>query len=260
MRRANIKILGLCCLVASVNACAATEDDVIGTDEAANTSGEHPVKYSVDHERRVGTAQIDLARYSKTDLTKAVEITGARLPSSGVIPAQDLLAPFARSKALTYPREEIVNCWYTAIASISPDFESARYMTDKELSCHLESSFEQVDEPRFGDLVRFRDAKGEEVHAATYIGTDAATGKIVVFSKNGPTIETPFGFTTLDVLRERVYSETKTVTFHRPKREVLDPKRPGQPCFREAEQSRLETGQMGGGGGGGGFFDDWSPM
>lgn len=253
----------------SVAACDGSDAtdiaDESSLDEKADSTGattaNQPVLFTYDETKRVGKAQIDLAQFSATALSQATQYTGATLPKQGVIPAQNLLTSFAKSKALTFPSDEVVNCWYTAIASVMPGFKQARYMDDAEFACQLKVGFTITSKPQFGDVVRFQDSSGVEVHGAVYIGVDKANGQAIVFSKNGPTRETPFGFTTIDSLKSRVYSETAKITYYRPKKKLIDPTSESQECYKEAQDSRLESGQMDGNSGkGSGMLGDWAPM
>lgn len=243
------------CILYFLTACG-----IQGRGSALNEdSSESGVVFSYDKEGRVGKATIDLSRYPQQSLSHVKDYTGGSIATSGVVPAQNLLSPYARQVALTFPTTEFVNCWFTSMASLMPGFDKPRYMGDKEFACHLNQSFKKTTTPQFGDVVRFQDKDGGEVHGATYVGVDEATGGVIVFSKNGPTKATPFGFSTIESLSKTVYRETASVTFYRPAKKISDPKSAGADCFEEAEASRFDSAQMGDRAGrpSGGILNNW---
>lgn len=108
------------------------------------------------------------------------------------------------------------NCWYNSIAAIADNrasyaqandlrkarWEKARFMGPAEFRFLMETYFEEVEEPRFGDIVRYYTADNfydedlyiysGEVHAAVYIGREqikdgsGMTGhRDIVLTKNG---------------------------------------------------------------------------
>lgn len=90
------------------------------------------------------------------------------------------------------------NCWYTSISSIADDkslyarstglaaasWDQPRFMGPTEFRAHMEQ-FDQVEEPRFGDILRYYTEEtiyegmifGGEVHAAVYIGEETYSDK-----------------------------------------------------------------------------------
>jgi hypothetical protein len=65
-------------------------------------------------------------------------------------------------------------------------------------------------EPRFGDIILLTLPDGSSIHSAVYI----ADG--IVFTKNGPSLATPFVFSTMeDMLAFYPSSETLSLTYYR---------------------------------------------
>lgn len=161
----------------------------------------------------------------------------------GMVPAERLLSPYAERVAFTMSPKDGPNCWHTSIASIFHKWTESRYMHDAEFSCHVTTWFREVKDPKFGDLIRFLDDKGEELHGATFIGIDKATQEAVVFTKNGYSSASGWGFMTFADLKE-VYAEFKSVKFYTPVEEALEPVRAGMKCRAEFVQSQSRQKDM----------------
>lgn len=163
----------------------------------------------------------------------------------GSIAAEKLLSPYAERVAFTMSEKDGPNCWHTSIASIFAKWTKSRYMHDAEFGCHVETWFQEVKDPKFGDLIRFLDEAGNELHGATFIGVDKQSQEAVVFTKNGYSMMQGWGFMTFADLKE-VYSAVNSVKFYTPMVVALEPAQPGMECYQQylesaAYQKSMET-------------------
>lgn len=229
--------------LAAVDATALSSTNLKSDDAQESSTAARAIDFSLVSSLGdgVGQAEIDMAKSAPEILSEALEFTGAALPESGDIPAQELLAPFGQTHALKYTKIEGINCWYTAIASVMKGFTEERFMDSDEFACQLRAGFKATTKPQFGDVVRFQSASGEEIHGAVYIGVDKKTGEVILFSKNGMHKVTAFGFSTLKTLTTRMYKDTAKVTYYRPLTAIRDPQSESEPCYKEAQESRKQS-------------------
>lgn len=157
---------------------------------------------------------------SPEPLWQLLKISLADLPE--VIPAEDLLSPYARRWAYQSSEFDGPNCWHTSIASIFPGWQRPRYMAPEEFECHLKTSFEKITEPsQWGDLIRVH-LGDEEVHGFTYLGVQRGDpGKQIVFTKNGYA-QGYYLFMDLETVLTQVYPGND-VEFYREKNVAIDP-------------------------------------
>jgi hypothetical protein len=144
----------------------------------------------------------------------------------GVLPAEDLLSPYAQEWAYRRSQRNGPNCWHTSIASVFPSWTNHRYMDDSEFSCHIEHSFTRLADAtpgdlQFGDLIRLYRGNGE-VHGFTYLGTarDNPT-RHIVFTKNGYA-QSYYLYMDLATVQNQIYPGNR-VGYYRPHRVPTDP-------------------------------------
>ncbi len=203
----------------------------VTTSEGPKTSGSRngPIVVNIDTTQAAFAAQTNIKNYIGRS-------------ASGNVEATKLLSSYAEAQAYKKPSSSGPNCWHSSIASIFSSWgNTKRFVGDKEFACHMKTSFKETKKPTFGDVIRFRDDKGAEVHGATYIGVDG-DGKAIAFSKNGYDREQGYYFMTLDTVK-RVYSEGSSITYWTPMKEAKDPQQ-GMDCYEESQASRMEDKSM----------------
>jgi len=178
------------------------------------------------------TVNADTNRLGEEPVIEGLGILAKDL--KGVIPAEQLLSPYAKKWAYQLSEGHGPNCWHTSISSIFLGWAQPRRMPPKEFHCHVENSFEQIDRPsQWGDLIRLS-AGQMEVHGFTYLGVDSSDPtRAIVFTKNGR-YQSKFLFMDLATVRDYVYPGND-VTFYRKVRPAIDPKEDSSaPCYAES--------------------------
>lgn len=140
------------------------------------------------------------------------------------LPAEKLLSPYAERWAHQMSKYDGPNCFHSSVASIFPAWKKHRYMGPREFKCHIDESFEEIQTPaKWGDLIRFRNQKGQDIHGFTFLGVDKDNPEEwITFTKNGYAQSYYLFMRYLDVLD--VYSRhTDSVTFYRAKKKAVDP-------------------------------------
>jgi hypothetical protein len=162
-----------------------------------------------------------------------------------VVPAEQLLSPYAGKWAYKLAENDGPNCWHTSIASIFPGWDKHRYMDPNEFACHIKNSFvplqpKSMNELEFGDLIRLS-TSGSEIHGFTFLGLDRKhPEEAIVFTKNGYA-RSRFLFMTLTTVRE-IYSNME-ISFYRPSRTPTDPSTHANTECRSIEGLREPTGE-----------------
>lgn len=185
----------------------------------------------------VQTQQPGLA--SHTNITRYSGRNLESLPET--VPAQNLLSPYAESVAYTYAEVDGPNCWNTSISSIFKEWQVSRYMHNTEFTCHVKTWFKETNKPKYGDLIRFLDASGRELHGATFVGVDSESEEIVVFTKNGYSKLSPWTFMSMKEMKEVYTPEVASVRFYEPQRVAIMPTKAGMDCFQEFSESRAAS-------------------
>lgn len=201
--------------------------------EAARDGADKFASVQVETKQPNLALQTNITRYAKRSLSGLAD----------EVPAQTLLSPYAEKVAFTMSPKDGPNCWHTSIASLFAKWTKSRYMHDAEFSCHVRTWFREVNEPQFGDLIRFLDGAGEELHGATFIGVDKATQEAVVFTKNGYSNAEGWGFMTFADLKE-VYSNVESVKFYTPIETALEPQDAGMKCYQQYIESKQHQHRM----------------
>lgn len=173
----------------------------------------------------------------QTNITRYAGRSLSGLPEK--VSAQKLLSPYAENTAHTYSKFSGPNCWHTAIASLFKEWTERRHMASEEFSCVLRNYFVEVQTPHFGDVIRFRNVDGEEIHGATFLGVDQETREAVVYTKNGYLKSEPWEFMNLKDLKN-VYAEAKSVRFFTPTRKAIEARDVQDLCNSEYRESRRE--------------------
>lgn len=153
-----------------------------------------------------------------------------------IVEAERLLTSYAERVAHTFSDRDGPNCWHTSVASLFQDYTRSRYMDSGEFSCHVKTFFSETNSPTYGDMIRFVDQYGNEVHGATVIGMDKLTDEMVVFTKNGYSKSEPWTFMTLADLK-KVYPEATSVKFYAPQRKAIEPVSEKADCHDEYLES-----------------------
>jgi hypothetical protein len=108
----------------------------------------------------------------------------AQVPGGSTIELEDLLPAFARRLLYTYPNRALDpaldrrNCFWTSLNFFS-DTPDDRLADLGAATRAMETDYELVKEPAYGDLLVLVDARNTPVHAAVYLADD------LVFTKNG---------------------------------------------------------------------------
>jgi hypothetical protein len=165
---------------------------------------------------------VDIAKnqLSEEPLLKDLGIDATKL--SGVVPAEQLLSPFARKWAYKYQSEYGPNCWHSSMASIFLGWMKPRRLPPEEFSCLLKEYFIPIDKPsRWGDVIRLSYGN-EEVHGFTYLGVDSKdSNRAIVFTKNGRA-PSYYLFMDLNTVKDYVYPGNE-ISYFRPVKVALDP-------------------------------------
>jgi hypothetical protein len=145
---------------------------------------------------------------------------------TGEVPAERLLADYARQWAYKMSTHNGPNCWHTAVASTNRHWLRHRYMNHQEFSCHLRLSYRQitptVDGLEFGDVISLVDAGGLPVHAFVYLGPDSSdSSRHIVFTKNGY-MRSGFLFQDYKTVVDYIYPGN-LVRYYRYARSAVDP-------------------------------------
>jgi len=174
------------------------------------------------------TVNADTNRLTEEPVIESLGIAAKDL--KGVLPAEQLLSPYARQWAYKMSSGYGANCWHTSMSSIFLGWSQPRRMPPQEFRCHVEHSFEPIDRPsQWGDLIRLSSGE-EEVHGFTFLGVDSSDpSRQIVFTKNGR-YQSKFLFMDLATVRDYVYGGNE-VSFYRKVRAAVDPKEDASaPC------------------------------
>lgn len=139
----------------------------------------------------------DLVDYWATrERTKEVQLAFANAVSANgtrVVDVVDLLPPFAGERVNSFPNsnsqmELVHNCHWTSLNFFS-DSPNEGYLFIEEVEKELTANYGKIPaEPRFGDVILFRNEAHEIVHSAVYIADR------IVFTKNGEGPTQPWCF------------------------------------------------------------------
>jgi hypothetical protein len=113
------------------------------------------------------------------------------LPAGGTISLLHLLPPFARERLYTFapppaPGEPIPDCHWTTFnfSNVKPD---NRFLDPAECAQHVDQDFYRIAQPSiYGDLVLFRNNRGQISQSGVYLASD------LVFTKIGKGYMTPW--------------------------------------------------------------------
>ena len=114
-----------------------------------------------------------------------------RLPRGGTLSLMYLLPPFARERLYTFPSppapgEPIPDCLWSTFnfSNVTPD---NRFFDMAECLRHIDHDFYKIAQPGLcGDVLLFKNNKGEIRHSAVYLAAD------LVFSKIGKNYTMPW--------------------------------------------------------------------
>lgn len=137
---------------------------------------------------------------ARTDLRTLLRSLAGR-PGGGSIDVAHLLPPFARMRLYHYPQGDTLleggasrDCHWTAL-NFATDTPDDRYADADAVAAALQTEYEPVAEPRFGDLVVFRSG-GEIYHSAVYLAAD------ILFTRNGTRFSRPWMLIHLGQMRD----------------------------------------------------------
>ncbi len=230
----SLKFLGVMFFLTACGKQTVTESMLTGNQDLNEAIDVH-TSHKGDSYASVMVDTLDPLLVSQTNITRYAGRTLTGLPQN--IAAEKLLSPYAESTAYSYSNFSGPNCWHTSIASLFKEWIERRHMSGDEFSCVLRTYFVEVKSPHFGDVIRFRDENGGEVHGATFIGIDSTTEEAVVYTKNGYAKSEPWGFMSLADVK-KVYPEATSVRFFSPTREAIEPRDTDNPCNNEYRSSR----------------------
>lgn len=124
----------------------------------------------------------------------------ARAPGGGSVDIAHLLPSFARERLYTYPFpsedpvEKAQDCFWSSLNFFSSEPE-ARFTHFEEVKRTIQTDYYPIqNDPTFGDVVWFVDAKGNAIHSAVYIAQQ------FFFTKNGSNFNEPWVLMDLDDL------------------------------------------------------------
>jgi hypothetical protein len=171
-------------------------------------------------------------------------VTLASLPE--MVAAENLLSDYAKTWAKKRSDFAGPNCFHTSMAAIFKNWSNHRYMSPDEFKCHLENSFEEVDEPsKWGDLVAFFGSNEYPIHGFTYLGKSRKSGEKIVFTKNGYGVS-EYLFMSYDAVHS-IYDSfgIDRIAYYRPKNVALDPSTDGTSACAKMWTSSAKRPQAG---------------
>jgi hypothetical protein len=145
--------------------------------------------------------------------------SATRIPSGLDIDIVHLLPRFARKRLYTYPSadgdvgETVYDCHWNSM-NFWNDPPDNRYSDGATVISALETDYDQVlGSFRFGDIILFMKSDTQAIHSAIYIADN------IVFTKNGPSLHSPWIFMQMDTLVSHYETNTDlTIRGYRKKR------------------------------------------
>lgn len=134
----------------------------------------------------------------------------------GAVSLATMLPAFARSRLYRFPdalpgSELSPDCHWTTFNFFKQGMPDDTLTSVEGIEKVLRDRYQEVKgEPRFGDVVLLTLPDGSSIHSATYIADD------IVFTKNGPSMASPFIFSTIaDMLAFYPNSESIRLAYYR---------------------------------------------